>query len=264
MNLFTFVSFVLAICVFVAGLYLSSPQLGMFFDTTSLFIVLGGSFAASAIAFGLDKIWLLVKIFMIRVLTGSEIKTTNLVKELIEVINGVKKGRNITEFIDGTNDHFLKESLELIKDGLLQKNEVIEVLEERNEFIAKEYSRETSKLKAIGKFPPAFGMVGTTIGMIVLLANLGGEDAMKKIGPAMGVCLITTLYGAAIANLILIPMAENLNENTKEIYNKNIIIIAGVKLILDKANPILAAEKLNSYLRPGKRVDWKEIILREI
>lgn len=260
MNIFTFVSFILALCVFVAGLYLSSPELGMFFDTTSLFIVMGGSLAASAIAFGLDKLLFLFKVFMARVLTGSEVKTTSLVKELIEVVNGLKKGKNINEFIDGTKDHFLRESLLLIQDGLLDNEEVLEVLGERNEFIAKDYTRETSKLKTIGKFPPAFGMVGTTIGMIVLLANLGGEDAMKKIGPAMGVCLITTLYGAAIANLILIPMAENLNENTKQIYNKNIIIIAGVKLILDKANPILAAEKLNSYLRPGKRVDWKEII----
>lgn len=260
MNLFTFISFILALCVFVAGLYLSSPDLEMFFDTTSLFIVVGGSLAASAIAFGLDKLLLLARVFIARVLTGSEVKTTLLVKELIEVINGLKKGKSITEYIESTKDHFLKEALSLIQDGLLDRSDLVDVLRERNEFIAKDYSRETSKLKTIGKFPPAFGMVGTTIGMIVLLANLGGEDAMKKIGPAMGVCLITTLYGAALANLILIPMAENLNENTREIYNKNTIIIAGIQLILDKANPILAAEKLNSHLKPGKRVDWKEII----
>jgi chemotaxis protein MotA len=260
MNIFTVISFLLAVCTFLAGLYLSSPELRMFYDQTSLFIVVGGSVAASAIAFRLNKLFLLFRIFIGRVFKGSEYKTTPLVEEIIKVIDSIKKGKSIEECANNTKDHFFKEALSLIHDGLLDKDEIIEVLSDRNKFIAQSYKGETNKLKAIGKFPPAFGMVGTTIGMVVLLANLGGEDAMKKIGPAMGVCLITTLYGATLANLFLIPMAENLNENTKEIYSKNEIIIAGIKLILDKSNPILAAEKLNSFLNPSMRVDWKLIL----
>lgn len=260
MNFVTLISFILAIAVFFAGLYLSSPELGMFYDTTSLFIVVGGSLAATAIAFRLNKILVLFKIFLLRVLGGNEIKTKPLVEEIILAIDNLKKGKSVGEIVDGVNDYFFKEALLLIQDGLLEKNDLLEVLTERNTHLVNSYRGETSKLKAIGKFPPAFGMVGTTIGMIVLLANLGGEDAMKKIGPAMGVCLITTMYGAAIANLFLVPMAENLNQNSKEIYLKNEIIIAGTKLILDKANPIFAAEKLNSFLNPSDRVNWKELL----
>jgi chemotaxis protein MotA len=262
MSLLTIISFILTIGVFAGGLYLSSEDVGIFYDQTSLFIVVGGSIAASAVAFKLNKLFTLFKVFIMRVLSKDMSSNENLVKELILTIDKLKKGGAISEAINNSEDHFLKEGLGLVEDGLLEKSDLLEVLADRNSFIAKSYMNETSKLKAIGKFPPAFGMVGTTIGMVVLLANLGGEDAMKKIGPAMGVCLITTLYGAAIANLFLIPMAENLTQSTKETFGKNEIIIEGIRLILDKANPIFAAEKLNSFLNPAQRVDWKSIIQR--
>jgi chemotaxis protein MotA len=103
-------------------------------------------------------------------------------------------------------------------------------------------------------------MMGTTIGMIVLLANLGGADAMKMIGPAMGVCLITTLYGVVVANLVVIPIGENLIESAKDIHQKNQIILEGVKHIIAKSNPVVVAEELNSFLLPGDRLDWKEVV----
>ena len=80
-------------------------------------------------------------------------------------------------------------------------------------------------------------MMGTTIGMIVLLANLGGEDAIKKDRPAMGVCLITTLYGVIIANLGFIPIAENLVHLSKRNNLKNVIILEGGKTPIKKGKP---------------------------
>ena len=85
-------------------------------------------------------------------------------------------------------------------------------------------------------------------------------DAIKMIGPAMGVCLITTLYGVVVANLAVIPVAENLFASTKETHLKNQIIVEGVRLILGKTNPIVVAEKLNSFLPPSKRLNWKEVV----
>lgn len=260
MNVFTIISFLLSMAVFGAGLYMSSPELHIFIDYTSMFIVIGGSMTATAFSFKLEKLFTMTKIFLGRVIKGKGIKLNAVVTELVKSIDEIKKGKKLTEIAESTNDLFFKESLELINDGLLNPEDLLEVLEMRNEKIAEIYKRDCDQMKAIGKFPPAFGMIGTTIGMIVLLANLGGEDAMKKIGPAMGVCLITTMYGASIANIIINPMAENLTENTKEVYAKNEIIIEGIKLILTKSNPILAAERLNSYLTPSERVDWKQII----
>jgi chemotaxis protein MotA len=260
MNIFTILSFFIAIGVLLGGFYLASPELHLFLDYPSMFIVLGGTFAATAISFKLNKIFVLIKVYLMRVIKGKPIHFAGVVTEVIKAIDEIKKGKNIKDVSGGVKDYFFKESLELINDGLLSQEEIIEVLELRNIKLTTIYKKDCDKMRAIGKFPPAFGMIGTTIGMIVLLANLGGEDAMKMIGPAMGVCLITTLYGASLANIFLVPMAENLTENTKETYSKNEIIIEGTKLILEKANPILAAEKLNSFLTPSDRVDWKKII----
>lgn len=260
MSVFPIVSLLMAVGVLLGGFYMASPDLGLFVDYPSMFIVFGGTFAATAISFRLNKLLYLVKIFAQRLLTGKHTSNTKLVRELIQIIDQIKKGSSCEEASKSTDDPFAKEALMLIHDGLLEKEELIEVLAMRNSKITSNYKQDTDKLKSIGKFPPAFGMIGTTTGMIVLLANLGGEDAMKMIGPAMGVCIITTLYGTAVANILLIPMAENLNVGTKEMYVKNEIIIEGARLILEKANPILAAERLNSFLNPGDRVEWKEII----
>src|SRR5690606_14918238 len=135
-----------------------------------------------------------------------------------------------------------------------------EMMEERNENLYHIHSEDAGKLKIVGKYPPAFGMMGTTMGMIVLLANLNGADAIKKVGPAMGVCLITTLYGTVMANFGFLPLADNLVEQSKETYLKNRIIIEGLKFLHAKENPIIAAEKLNSFLLPGDRLDWKTVL----
>ena len=84
--------------------------------------------------------------------------------------------------------------------------------------------------------------------------------AKKMIGPAMGVCLITTLYGSVVANLIFLPLGDNLTISAKEVKRKNEITIKAVELIMDKKNPIVAAEILNSYLLPSQRVDWKKAL----
>jgi chemotaxis protein MotA len=101
--------------------------------------------------------------------------------------------------------------------------------------------------------------MGAVLGMIALLSGLGKPGAEKSIGPSMSIALVATLYGIAFANLIVIPIGENLTETAKEHQRKNIIIVEGVKLVAAKTNPIVLAEELNSYLLPSERVDWKTI-----
>lgn len=262
MNFFTIISFIMAVGVLIGGFKLASPDLSLFLDYPSMFIVGGGTFAATAISFRLNRMFELTKVFVGRVLRGNTVDNTGLVREIIKTVDEVKKGKSCADAANSVSDTFFKESLELIQDGLLGKDEILDVLKLRNYKLTANYKTECDKMRSIGKFPPAFGMIGTTIGMIVLLANLGREDAMKFIGPAMGVCLITTLYGASIANIFIIPMAENLTDSTKEIFAKNEIVIEGAKLILEDANPILAAERLNSFLNPKQRVDWRELLGR--
>lgn len=257
MNIPTLMGLFLALAVFFAGLRMSSENLLIFLDFPSLFIVVGGTLAATAISFQITRLFELFKIFLRRILFGKKINYQDAIKEIMAASEKYRKGEPLENIISSVQDEFFKECLELYKEQVLEKDEFIDVIHERADKMLQSYNEEAQKIKTISKYPPAFGMLGTTIGMIVLLANLGGEDALKMIGPAMGVCLITTLYGCAIANLLFVPFAENLSANNKEIYLKKMIIIEGISLLIEKTNPIIVAVKLNSFLPPSGRVDWK-------
>jgi chemotaxis protein MotA len=225
-----------------------------------MFIVFGGTFASTAVCFQLNRFVVLFKIFLRRVVYGKKNLMPDAVKEVLLVADAFKKGDSLNEVKKKIQDPFLIEACNIIEDGIIQKNEILSIMEKRNENITYHSMEEANKIKTVSKFPPAFGMIGTTIGMIVLLGELGGEDAMKKMGPAMGVCLITTLYGAVVSNMLFIPVSENLIETSKDSFVKNKMIIEGVNLLMDKSNPILIVEKLNSYLSPTERLDWKNVV----
>lgn len=258
MNIPTLIGLMLAMAVFFFGLRMSSENLGIFLDYPSLFIVTGGTFAATAISFQITRLIELFKIFLRRILFGKKVNYQNVIKEIMETAEKYRKGESLDTIMTSVNDHFFKECLELFNARVLEAEDYLDVIHERADKMLAAYAEEASKIKTISKFPPAFGMMGTTIGMIVLLANLGGEDALKMIGPAMGVCLITTLYGVAIANLLFIPFAENISADNKEIYLKKMIIIEGISLLIEKTNPMIVAIKLNSFLPPSARIDWKK------
>ncbi|MCT4640858.1 MAG: MotA/TolQ/ExbB proton channel family protein [Bacteriovoracaceae bacterium] len=257
MNIYSIIGLLSAGAVLFFGFYMASNNMLMFLDYPSLFIVIGGTIAATAISFQMDRIIMLVKIFFQRIIKGKKYDYAKVIQEVMSAAESYRKGEAIENIASKAQDPFLKEGLELLSDGILDRDHMMSILEKRAQNIFVRYNDDAKKIQTIGKFPPAFGMMGTTIGMIVLLANLNGADAIKMIGPAMGVCLITTLYGVVIANLAIVPVSENLFDSAKEVYLKNQIIVEGIELIIEKTNPIIVAEELNSYLQPSERLDWK-------
>ena len=260
MNFYSVLGFIISVVILYTGLRMSTDNLMAFFDVPSIFIVIGGTFGATAVCFQLNRFVTLIKIFIRRMIFAKKNVMPDTIKEVLIIAEAYKKGEPLNEAQKRITDPFLKEACGIIEDGIIQKNEILSIMEKRNDNITFHYMEEANKIKTVGKFPPAFGMIGTTIGMIILLGNLGGEDAMKKMGPAMGVCLITTLYGSVLSNVLFLPVSENLIDSTKDGFMKNKLIIEGVNLLMDKANPILIVEKLNSYLNPSDRLDWKKVI----
>ena len=260
MNIYSVVALVLSFLVLFVGLKLSTDDLKMFWDVPSIFIVVGGTIAALALSFQLNRLWTLIKIFLNRVVMGNKVDYKSIITELMKIADAYSKGTKFETLINSSKDPFMKDALILADDDIMDHEELVELLDERANNIFYSYSEDANKVKAAAKYPPAFGMMGTTIGMIVLLGNLGGADALKKMGPAMAVCLITTLYGCIISNMAIMPIGENLIDSAKETYLKNKIIVEGMKLILKKTNQVVLAEKLNSYLPPGDRLDWKKVL----
>ena len=168
--------------------------------------------------------------------------------------------KEFTEYKNNITDPFILEAVELYIDELVDDEKFIKMLKDRVNNMKKALMMDVNRFKNIGKYPPAFGMMGTTMGMVVLLSGLGGKDAMKTMGPAMAVCLITTLYGVIIANVLIVPISENIEDSIMEIHLKNQIIAEGFSLILQKTPPPVLAEELNSFLEVKDRLDWKEVL----
>ena len=105
-------------------------------------------------------------------------------------------------------------------------------------------------MAVIGAFAPAMGMIGTVIGLIQMLQNMNDPSS---IGPAMAVALITTFYGAVLANMVFIPMADKLKTRSKEEILNMEMILSGILCISNGDNPWIVAEKLNSFLAPKQR-----------
>lgn len=257
MNLFTVVSFLLAITVFFVSVFTATDTPEAMVDVHGLLIVVGGTIAATAISFQLDRTLMMFKVFWVRTIRGKKPDYVALIKELMEIAEAHRTGKNLEDLIAKSNDEFLREAMTALLDNILDMKTLTRILNNRVKTIYDRYNIDASRFKAMGKFPPAMGLMGAVLGMIALLGTLGKPGAEKGIGPAMSVALVATLYGIAIANMLIIPIGENLGEAASEIKTKNKIIIEGVKLISQKTNPIVLAEELNSFLLPSERIDWK-------
>lgn len=241
--------------VMYAALTATSSDLSYFLDWHGLLIVCGGTAAAASISFPINKVIALTRVFVMRVLGRKPVDFQGVIQQIIDLnkksnlgANGLKLGLN-----DIKHD-FLKEAVELVAAGVLNEHELRQTLEQRVQTTEERYLKEANMFRIIGRFPPAFGLLATTLGMIAVLQKIGQADSQKMIGPAMSVGLIGTLYGIALANLVFIPIAENLTERTEEEILLRKMIVEGCIMLKQQVNPLSLREGLNSYLLPKDRV----------
>ena len=259
MNLKSIGAFLLAGIVLGFGIF-SSGNVDIFVNQHAILIVVGGTVAASAISFQIDRIFVLFKVFFKRVIQGRKLDYVKLIQELMVIGEAYrKKSPGLEKMINDNSDHFLKEAFLLLQEELLEEDVLIRILRTRVSTNFQRQMEEMNKFRTVGKYPPAFGLMGTTLSMISLLQKLGQPGGQKLIGPSMAVGLVATFFGLALSNLVFNPVSENLQDSAKENRLKNLIIVEGIQLILQGTSPIILAEELNSFLIPSERIDWKKI-----
>ena len=259
MNYSAVISFVLALGIIFWAALSSTDNPKSFLDVHGIVIVFGGTVAATAISYQLKQTFLMIKVFWGRTVKSQPMNFEALIRQIMKIADSYRnENSDLKTLIEDNRDEFLKEGMRLLLDEIVEIDHLITLLKLRNATIFECYSADAVKFKSMGKYPPAMGLMGAVLGMIALLAGLGKPGAEKTIGPSMSIALVATLYGIALANLIIIPIGENLTASAKEINRKNLIIIESIKLIHAKTNPLVLGEELNSFLLPKERIDWKK------
>jgi chemotaxis protein MotA len=253
MNFSAPIGFLFSLAVIYFGVTSGVTSPAIFMSPHAAVIVIGGTLAAAFICFPLKHFVNLVKVYF-RTITGqSEQATLETINEIVEISRIVNQGGALSDAAARSKNDFLKESLDLLVQGGLSDDELEDVLEKRVELQNERYRREGATYKIIGKFPPAFGLVGTTLGMISLLQGLGSPNAFERIGPSMSIALVATFYGLILANVVLIPVAENLIQQSEVDLVRRRLVVDGVRLLREKKHPLLVEEHLKSYLSPAER-----------
>lgn len=231
---------------FVAVTILLGSSLLLFWNLPSVMIVVGGTVAATMVGFPLkDFLGVFktsMKVFMFKIESPDE-----LIKTLVETSNKARKGGllSIEADIKNTTDPYLQQALQMTVDGV-KTSDIAQVMQKQMELTAKEHKTGYSVLSGMGSYAPAFGMIGTLIGLVQMLANL---DDPSTIGPKMAVAMITTFYGALMANLFFIPMSDKLKIRSEEEILNMTLLFEGVVSIREGEHPRLMEDKLSVYLR---------------
>ncbi len=257
MNFSTLLGFIGALAVFLHSVLTSTSNRGVFLNEHGIIIVMGGTLTAGAICFPLFRMFKLALMAFKKMLFGQQIDYRATIKQMVEMADKVRTDPNFLKKEVGViRQPFLKESISLVNDGF-PEDQIREILETRIATHKSRNNNETKIFQTMAKFPPAFGLLGTTLGMIALLQELGTEDAVKKIGPAMAIGLVATMYGITLSNFVFIPIAENLAEKNREDTTLRKIILEGVLMLKSRMHPLLIEEKLNSYLLPSERISLR-------
>ena len=237
-------------CLFVA-IYMGGG-IAIFINLPSLMVTVGGTVAATLINFPMSDIVEVLKILK-HVFTQKEFNPTMMISSIVSLSNKARREGTLSleEDIEEINDDFLKKGLQWVVDGI--DSEAIEVLM-RTElaFQRERHKKGQSLFTQMGYYAPAFGMVGTLIGLIQMLRSM--EDP-STIGVPMATALITTFYGALMANLLFLPIAGKLKTRSEEETLIREIMMEGVLLIQSGENPRIAAERLKAFLPPKLRED---------
>lgn len=229
--------------------------MGNFIDPPSIFITFGGSIFCILASYSLKNFVEGLKSFKL-VLKVPTINTPEMIEKIIELSNIARKEGllSLEEAAADLDDEFLKKGILLIVDGT--DPELVRAIME-TELISVE-DRHKGKIgfwDALGAMGPAWGMIGTLVGLINMLQDM---DDASSIGPNMAVALVTTLYGSLLANWVCAPVASKLKENNAEEVMMKEIMIEGLLSIQAGENPRVIEEKLKSFLSPQDRLVKKE------
>jgi len=248
MDISTVAGLVLATLAIIGSIMYGGP-LGIFIDIPSVVVVIGGVIATTLIKWPIEQVKSLMAVFM-KSIFSTPVDPKAMIEEIQKLAETARRESVFALEKVPVEDKFLKKAVTLAADN--RPPEVItSILSLEIAAMEERHNKGADILDGMGADGPAFGMIGTLIGLVQMLQNMSDPSA---IGPAMAVALLTTFYGAVIANVLTIPVASKLKQRSKQESTKMNIIVAGVLGIVAGENPRVIREKLDSFLAPKDRM----------
>ena len=250
MDIATIVGLVLGVGLILASIAMGGGGLGPFINIPSLMITVGGAFSALLINFPMGSILgvfaVVMKCFLVSLPSPKE------VSEQFKEFGAVAKKNGLMaleEQLGSVKYDFMKRGMEMVVGGM-GKDDVVSVMETEIGYAEERHKVGKKILDALGAGAPAFGMIGTLIGLIQMLRTL---DDPSQIGGGMATALLTTLYGAVMANLFCIPLAGKLEARSKEEVLIRELIVVGLVAIAESQSPSAIQDRLAAFLAPKER-----------
>lgn len=239
------------ICIVIS--ILLNGSLLTFWDLPSVFITIGGGIASTLIGYRINEVALTMKV-VAKAFRGKPVSYIDTIKLMVSLSHKARREGLLAleSDLENIDDEFTKECLQLVIDGI--EPEVIrQSIDLEIENLRMRHEKGQGLFKTMGALFPAWGMIGTLIGLVNLLRSL---DDPSQIGPSMAVALITTFYGSVLANFVCNPIANKLGIKSKEEINNKEMITMGVLFIQAGENPRIVEHKLKTFLSPEQKQQY--------
>jgi chemotaxis protein MotA len=253
MDLATIIGIILGSAIVGAAIFLGGDFMS-FVNLPSVLIVLGGSIAATILRFPLSGVMASFAIGGKIAFTQEKANPRDTIDEIARLAEIIRKNGPLGLEGVPVADQFLSKGVQYVADGYDQAF-IRDSLERERDLRLERLEEGKRIFKAMGDSAPAFGMIGTLVGLVQMLSTM---DDPSTIGPSMAIALLTTLYGAMIANLVCLPIADKLDAKFKVEQVNLTLAIDGVMQIRESKSPDLIKEMLVAYLPEKQRADFAE------
>lgn len=250
MDIASVVGVIVAFALIGASIIIGGGTFGAFFDAPSVMVVFGGAIAAALICFPLANFLsvfsVIMKVFFYKIQPISAV-----IKEIVGLAEVARRdGLLALEGVIGdVENEFVTIGVQMAVDGT--RPEIMEdILRTELDAVATRHRDGKALFDCMGRFAPAFGMIGTLMGLVIMLGDMSDPS---KIGAGMAVALLTTMYGAIASNVVFLPFAEKLGFTNKQELLVMEIAIRGIMAIQSGENPRVIEQKLNTFVPPKQR-----------
>ena len=250
MDIATVIGVIVAFALILGSIVIGGGSFMAFWDAPSVMVVFGGAVAAALICFPLPNFLSVFSVVM-KVFFWKVEPISDVIKQIVSLAEVARRDGLLAleSKLSEIENPFITLGVQMAVDGT--RPEVMEdILRTELDAVATRHRDGKAIFDCMGRFAPAFGMIGTLMGLVIMLGDMSDPS---KIGAGMAVALLTTMYGAVASNVVFLPFAEKLGFTNRQELLMMEIVIRGIMAIQSGENPRIIEQKLNTFIPPKQR-----------